>query len=35
VRPRKRWHRVAGSIGAITAAAVAAAGFAVWGVPGF
>jgi Putative transmembrane protein (PGPGW) len=35
VRPRKRWQRVAGSIGAIAAAAVAAVGFAVWGVPGF
>jgi hypothetical protein len=35
VRPRRRWQRVAGSIGTIAAAAVAAVGFAVWGVPGF
>jgi hypothetical protein len=35
VQPRKRWQRVAGSIGAIVAAAAAAVGFAVWGVPGF
>jgi hypothetical protein len=35
VRPRKRWQRVAGSIGAVMAAAVGAVGLAVWGVPGF
>jgi hypothetical protein len=35
VQPRKRWQRLTGSIGAIVAAAAAAVGFAVWGVPGF
>ena len=35
VQPRKRWQRIAGGVGALAAAAGAAVGLAVWGVPGF
>jgi hypothetical protein len=35
VQPRKRWHRIAGGVGAVAAGAGATVAAVVWGVPGF